>query len=364
MSQWGSSDAASNSVIWAPANKKQAPTRTNANLMYGNTTSNAYGDGQIVSMLAVDKTESGVGAGGIIRININNAGTGYTGNTTVTISGGGGADGAANAQANVSTGKIISVNISNTGSSYETNPTVVIAAPAAITFNANTALYKDATFNALTGVANTTEIITTSSAHGFKDGDLVQYRVAAGNTAITGLADATSYYITNSNTTAFTVSSASGGANVGLTAGVSETGHTLRRVGQGYITLSNAPFQVNDSFTYAAAAGNTSLTGLTSGTSYFISTVNTSAISLSTTPGGAAVVLTPGVSETGHSITGVTATGTAVVGGATNKGVAHTGWVVRTEGTGGRAGRVQYEVLVAGGIVTDNNNDDATLPDA
>jgi hypothetical protein len=166
------------------------------------------------------------------------------------------------------------------------------------------------------------------------------------------------------NITINSISSASGGANVGLTAGVSETGHTLRRVGQGYITLSNAPFQVNDSFTYAAAAGNTSLTGLTSGTSYFISTVNTSAISLSTTPGGAAVVLTPGVSETGHSITGVTATGVAVVGGAKNKGVAHTGWVVRTEGTGGRAGRVQYEVLVAGGIVTDNNNDDATLPDA
>ena len=33
----------------------------------------------------------------------------------------------------------------------------------------------------------------------------------------------------------------------------------------------------------------------------------------------------------------------------TAKGIAHAGWVLRTEGTGGRAGRVQYETLVAMG---------------
>lgn len=42
--------------------------------------------------------------------------------------------------------------------------------------------------------------------------------------------------------------------------------------------------------------------------------------------------------------------------------VAHTGWVLRTEGSGGRAGRVSYEVLVAGGITSDGA-DDTTLPD-
>ena len=40
---------------------------------------------------------------------------------------------------------------------------------------------------------------------------------------------------------------------------------------------------------------------------------------------------------------------------------AHTGWVLRTEGTGGRAGRVQTEVLVAGGI--SNDAEDAVYPD-
>jgi len=41
---------------------------------------------------------------------------------------------------------------------------------------------------------------------------------------------------------------------------------------------------------------------------------------------------------------------------------AHTGWVMRTVGQGGRAGRVMTEVLVAGGINTDAS-DDSVYPD-
>jgi len=41
---------------------------------------------------------------------------------------------------------------------------------------------------------------------------------------------------------------------------------------------------------------------------------------------------------------------------------AHTGWVMRTVGQGGRAGRVMTEVLVAGGIGTDAS-DDSVYPD-
>lgn len=42
--------------------------------------------------------------------------------------------------------------------------------------------------------------------------------------------------------------------------------------------------------------------------------------------------------------------------------VAHTGWILRTAGSGGRAGRVMTEVLVAGGI-TGDGSDDTVLPD-
>jgi len=43
--------------------------------------------------------------------------------------------------------------------------------------------------------------------------------------------------------------------------------------------------------------------------------------------------------------------------------VAHTGWSVRRVGSGGRAGRVMYETLVAGGVTTTANTDDAIFPD-
>lgn len=48
---------------------------------------------------------------------------------------------------------------------------------------------------------------------------------------------------------------------------------------------------------------------------------------------------------------------------APNKGITHSGWVVRKEGTGGRAGRVQYETLVAGRSITGDAADDQTLPE-
>src|SRR6056300_1365859 len=44
--------------------------------------------------------------------------------------------------------------------------------------------------------------------------------------------------------------------------------------------------------------------------------------------------------------------------------VTHAGWVLRKEGTGGRAGRVQYETLVAAGSITgDSVTDDTQLPE-
>lgn len=63
-------------------------------------------------------------------------------------------------------------------------------------------------------------------------------------------------------------------------------------------------------------------------------------------------------------ITGVTVGQLAVDDNeiAVNPGVSHTGWVLRTEGSGGRAGRVITEVLVAGGIGSDS--EDTVYPDA
>lgn len=60
---------------------------------------------------------------------------------------------------------------------------------------------------------------------------------------------------------------------------------------------------------------------------------------------------------------GVDATEQAVVSANANVG-SHAGWIVRTAGTGGRAGRVTTETIVAMGSMTSDAEDDDTLPDA
>ncbi len=132
------------------------------------------------------------------------------------------------------------------------------------------------------------------------------------------------------------------------------------------ITTANSIFLAGDKVTYTVATGNTALTNLTSGGTYYIKTSNTTAVTLAAAPNGDTIDLTKGLTETGHSLTGETATAVAeLTEVGYTKGAAHTGWVLRTVGTGGRAGRVQYETLVAmGGTFSTDASDDAILPDA
>jgi hypothetical protein len=354
MAQWGNNDASSNAVLWAPTSVKLAPNTANRDNLYENTTPSAFTPGQTVGMFAVDTTEVNVTNGSIVSYTIINNGSGYRANAVVTVSG----NATSNATAN-SLGRISAVNVNTAGSGYTSvSPTVTIAAPAAQTFNSNTALFSDATFNANTGVNGTTEYITTGTSHGFSNGDLVRYLVATGNTAIGGLTNATSYYVRHANsTTGLALSATETGANVNLTAtATSETGHTLRRVGQGFISIGTNVLQNGDTVTYSVAESNTNITELSNNASYFVVGANTVGVKLSATSGGNAIVLTPGISETGHSLTGQTATAAAVVSYA-GRGVPHAGWVLRTVGTGGRAGRVQYETLVAMGSITGDSDD-------
>ena len=47
-----------------------------------------------------------------------------------------------------------------------------------------------------------------------------------------------------------------------------------------------------------------------------------------------------------------------------SKKIAHSGWVRRVAGSGGRSGRVQTEVLVANSSITGDQADDTQFPDA
>lgn len=354
MAQWSNQDASSNSVLWAPAQFNTVANTTTRDNLYGNSTVNAFVTGQEVGMFGVDVTEVSVSNGSITEFIITSAGSGYSGNAAVTIAGGGGSSGAANATANA-TGYISIVNVETAGSSYETKPTVTIDPPAGKTFNASSATQEDTTFNANSGVTSATDLITTGSAHNFSNGTMLQYIVAAGNTAIGGLTNGTVYFAVSANSTTLKLSTTEGGAAANITAtAVSETGHTLRR--RNFIEVSSNVFQNNDILTYTVATGNTAVVGLANATSYFVVYANAAGVSLSSSRGGDRITLTPGTSETGHTLTGQTATAEAVISSA-NKGVAHAGWVIRTVGTGGRAGRITHETLVAMGSMNNATAD-------
>lgn len=115
--------------------------------------------------------------------------------------------------------------------------------------------------------------------------------------------------------------------------------------------------------------GGTAATGLTNNTTYYVisSGLTANAFKVSETDGGAEV----DISGTGNSaqyfeVQGETrrATAVATLGDGTVGGAAHAGWIRRTVGTGGRAGRVQTEVLVAMGSLTGDQSDDTQYPDA
>jgi hypothetical protein len=128
--------------------------------------------------------------------------------------------------------------------------------------------------------------------------------------------------------------------------GFSNTADTLA------VSSANSRWQIGDRLYYSVPTGNTPITPLTGNTFYFVSFANTTTIKLATTATGANINITDArVTSTGevHTIQGDTAAGLVIISGAKRQGATHAGWVLRTEGTGGRAGRVQMETLVAMG---------------
>jgi len=286
MAQWGNTDDAANSVLWATAQVNLPANTTNQTALFGNTTVGGFNNNGVamnkaVGQFGLDVTEISVsGNAAIAQYVIVNPGSGYAANAAVTVANSTGGSNTSAANSTVTGGRVTAVTANLTIAGYTSVPAVTLAAPAAQSFNANSA------------VTNATDAIA--------------------------------------------------------------------------ITSANSIFLAGDKVTYTVAAGNTALTNLTSGGTYYIKTSNSTAVTLTDVPNGSTIDLTKGLTETGHSLTGETATAVAVLTerGYTD-GAAHTGWVLRTVGTGGRAGRVQYETLVAfGGNFSNDASDDATLPDA
>ena len=137
----------------------------------------------------------------------------------------------------------------------------------------------------------------------------------------------------------------------------------------GQITITGHTFVVGDQVTYSDKGG-AAITELTDGGTFFVKEIGTNVLYLSATNGGDKLTLTDGTVSQNHSLTGEQATATASLGlgGASGDGGgrkrdmqgAHLGWVKRTVGTGGRAGRVHYETLVAASSISGDAEDLAT----
>ena len=146
------------------------------------------------------------------------------------------------------------------------------------------------------------------------------------------------------------------------------------------VTVSSAFYgaiKTGDKVTYSApgTAPNTVPTGFTDDTDYFIiKSANSNKVLIASTrqnalDGTNITIATGSASGTAHTLIGETPTATATLGLGTPGGdvggreVAHVGWVKKTIGTGGRAGRVFYETLVAASSIT-GDSEDLITPDS
>ena len=286
MAQWGNTDDAANSVLWATAAVNLTPNTTNQTALFGNTTIGAFVAGEAVGQFGLDVNEISLAVANVAvaQYVITSGGSGYGANAAVTVANTTGGANTLAANSTQTLGRITAVTANATIRGYTSRPAVTIAAPASINIVSNTA-----------GFSNTAD--------------------------------------------AFLVATA------------------------------NSKFAVGDRIFYGVPTNNTAIAPLTGNTFLYVQAANTTAIKLAATPNGAAIDLTDArnlSSPETHTITGDTATAEAVLTGRGYiDGAAHTGWVLRTVGSGGRAGRVQYETLVAmGGNFSTDASDDAILPDA
>jgi hypothetical protein len=120
--------------------------------------------------------------------------------------------------------------------------------------------------------------------------------------------------------------------------------------------------------------GSANIGGLLNGTTYYVAPQTANKFSLSTTAANAANNVVIDLTDTGETgqffsiVAGTRATGIASRGLSQGQSGAehatHTGWTLKTVGAGGRAGRVQFETLVAMSQIIGDGSDDITLPDA
>jgi len=323
--------------------------------------------GNSALVYGVDTTESAAGGDNVSAVSVVSGKTRYLGTApAVTFSGGGGSSAAATAT--ISGGAVTAITVTNTGTAYTSAPTVAIAKPARII--------------PTSGITIATDTVA-YTAHGLVADEAVKY-YNGGGTSATGLVTTTTYYVANAGlvANAFEVKAAATSGTLVATVATSGTA--------GQFTCGASTLAVGDRVKITGTnTGTGTITGYATGNTYKVSAVTGTSPSVTgftlTTEAAGAIVTTAGtlvgltyttetvidISGTGNNAqyfeiqaTADQATATAALGDGAVGGSQHAGWVRRTVGTGGRAGRVQYETLVAMGSMTGDQSDDIAFRDS
>lgn len=150
------------------------------------------------------------------------------------------------------------------------------------------------TGNATVTISSNTGSDGTANAQANSTGKIITINIAN-----TGNGYATEPTVTVSAPTAQTFNS-----NTDVTGGTGEGSNNI-------IALATANvFVVGDRIRYTVSTGNTTISGLTNNTTYFVQFANDTVIALSNTANTSAgnrITLTPGITETGHTLQGITA---------------------------------------------------------
>jgi len=155
-----------------------------------------------------------------------------------------------------------------------------------------------------------------------------------------------------------------------VTLGNATSDSTTQKLDNGWLALgaTNTAFLSNgDLVTYLVQASNVAIGGLTNNATYSVYTINSTAIQLYLNVGGTQNTFinlssTNATAQANHSLTGTTAVVAPILSGVHESD--HAGWVRRIVGTGGRAGRITHETLVAMGTIAGDASDDNVMPDA
>ena len=195
----------------------------------------------------------------------------------------------------------------------------------------------------------------------------------AGNHTLVGQTAAATAVLSGGKVDSYTITTSGSDYITAPTITVAQEEHTFNAASavaaNGEITISSHTFIVGDRVQYDINSG-TAIAELTDAAYYYVTEIASNKLYLSATKGGSKITLTDGPSEN-HKLKGEQATATAALGvgdagSGNNLGRqrdmmgAHLGGVKRTVGTGGRAGRIHYETLVAASSITGDGEDLAT----